>query len=174
MWQDSGKTRPGQVCDWEAAIGDPPLPYTARLQAAAGLLPLLLAWAMDTQHLAWSALIWPGPSSSPPWGHSLFILPSSPSTRHCPGTSSSPPPCPELPFPLFIYWAGGGVRAQARRESHCPGVRGGGHSNHGLPPSPGEGADLIKIQTQRKKISVGYRNNTLFPLSLLGQMIQSW
>lgn len=136
LWQDSGKTRPGQVCDWEAAIGDPPLPYTARLQAAAGLLPLLLAWAMDTQHLAWPALVWPGPSSSPPWGHSLFILPSSPSTRHCPGTSSSPPPCPELPYPLFIYWAGGGVRAQARRESHCPGVR-GGHSNHGLLPSPG-------------------------------------
>lgn len=72
----------------------------------------------------------------PTTGHSLFILPSSPSTRHCPGTSSSPPPCPELPYPLFIYWAGGGVRAQARRESHCPGVR-GGHSNHGLLPSPG-------------------------------------
>lgn len=91
LWQDSGKTRPGQECDWEAAIRDP-LPYTARLQAAAGLLPMLLAWGMDTQHLAWPASAWPGPFSSPPWGHSLFILPISPSTRHCPGTSSSPLP----------------------------------------------------------------------------------
>lgn len=122
---DQGKYGTG-----EAALREPPLPYTA------GLLPLLLAWGMDTQHLAWPASGWPGPSSSPPWGHSLFILSSSPSTRHCPGTSSSPLPCPELLYPLFIYWAGGGVRAQARRDSHCPGVR-GGHSNYGLPPSPG-------------------------------------
>lgn len=110
LWQDSGKTRPGQVCNWEAAIRDPPLPYTA------GLPSLLLAWP---------ASAWPGPSSFPPWGHGLFILPSSPSTKHCPGTFSSPLPCPVLSCPLFIYWAGGGVRAQARRDSHCPGVRGG-------------------------------------------------
>lgn len=110
LWQDSGKTRPGQVCNWEAAIRDPPLPDTA------GLPSLLLAWP---------ASAWPGPSSFPPWGHGLFILPSSPSTRHCPGTFSSPLPCPVLSCPLFIYWAGGGVRAQARRDSHCPGVRGG-------------------------------------------------
>lgn len=57
LWQDSGKTRPGRVCDWEAAIRDPPLPYTARLQAPAGLLPLLLAWGMDTQHLDRAFLI---------------------------------------------------------------------------------------------------------------------
>lgn len=43
--------RPGQVCNWEAAIRDPPLPYTA------GLPPLLLAWDMGTQHLARAFLI---------------------------------------------------------------------------------------------------------------------
>jgi hypothetical protein len=57
LWQDSGKTRPGQVCNWEAAIRDPPLPYTARLQAAARPLPLLPAWGMDTQRLARAFLI---------------------------------------------------------------------------------------------------------------------
>lgn len=108
LWQDSGKTRPGQPCDWEAAIRDPPLPCTA------GLPSLPLSWGMGTQHLAWPASAWPGPSSSPPRGHSLFILPSSPSTRHCPGTFSSPVPCTSL-SPFYLLGRGRGEGTGEKR-----------------------------------------------------------
>lgn len=73
-----------------------------------GLSSLLLAWGMDPRHLTWPASAWSGPSSSPPWGHSLFILPSSPSTRHCPGTLSSPLLSLALYFLVPFYLLGRG------------------------------------------------------------------
>lgn len=132
--------------DQEAAIRDLPLPHKAGLQTAGRFPPPApsLGQGDSAPHLP--HLVPAGGPSSPHHGiHGLFILPQLTCNTdiilglgHPP--SFPPLPCPVHPCPLFIYWAGGGVRAQA--DSLCPGARVGGHSNHGLFLFPWLGVDL--------------------------------
>lgn len=115
--------------DQEAATGDLPLPHKAGLQncrqvptpcsqpKARGLSPLPAPPCASARSFL-----------TPPWDPwSIYSPPAHLQHRHSPGPGapSFPPfPCPVHPCSLFIYWAGGGVRAQAE-DSPCPGARGG-------------------------------------------------
>ena len=137
--------------DQEAAIGDCPAPQS---------------WAPDcrrvptprSQPRARGRSPSPAPPCAsarsfltPPWDPwSIYSLPAPLQHRRYPGPGapSSPLlPGPVRPCPLFIYWAGGGVRAQAERRFPVSWDKGGGHSNCGLFPFPWLGVDLIKRET---------------------------
>ena len=95
---------------------------------------------------------WAGSPEAPPAPEAAPA--ASPCPHHSPGSSPRPLctsspllPGPVHPCPLFIYWAGGGVRAQAERRFPVSWDKGSGHSNCGLFPFPWLGVDLIKRET---------------------------
>lgn len=117
-----------------------------------GTAPAPQSWAPDCRPVP--PLLLPrarglSPSPAPPRAStgSFLTLPWDPwsiyspqlTPTHAPGASSFPPlPHPVLPCPLFIYWAGGGVRAQAEEIPRVLGW-GGVTVTMVCPPSPGWG-----------------------------------
>ena len=111
-----------------------------RLQA--GPQPLLQAEGSGTQLLTPPTSCQREVLPHPIMGSMVYLFsPAHPQPRRCPGPGapSLPPlPPPVLSCPLFIYWAGGGVRAQAEEIPHV--LRQGGVTVPLVcPPSPGWG-----------------------------------
>lgn len=137
--------------DQEAAVGGLPLPRQAGLQTVGRFPPPTPSLRQGDSAPCLPCLVPARGPSSPHHGiHGLFILSHSPPTQTLSRAwgillPSPPSPCPSL-FPFYLLGRGRG-EGTGRRDSPCPGAR-GGHSYCGLSPFPWLGADLIKKETR--------------------------